>query len=143
MNKFYPLAIAAMLGIGAFAVPGGSASATALLAVQQTDGVNSGGNILLQEVAKRRNDESRWDRKRHGDRFRNRRSNYRHYYDGYYYSSPWWTLTVPLSVYDDDDDYEWGDDHVQWCSERYRSYNLDDNTWVAFSGQVRECESPF
>ncbi len=138
MNKFYPLALAAMLGIGAFAVPGGSASAAAISA---TGAVTTPmDNALLQDVAMRRNDERRWNRERHGDRFRNRRSGFRHYYDGYYYRQPWWTVTVPLAVYDDD---EWGDDHVQWCSERYRSYNLRTNTWVSFSGRVRECISPF
>ncbi len=137
INKFYPLALAAMLGIGAFAVPGGSASAAAIPAVQQ--GIND-GNMLLHHVGKK-NDERRWDRKRHGDRFSYRRDNYIHFYDGYYYREPWWTVTVPLAVYDDDDD--WSEDHVQYCSERYRSYNPNDNTWVSYSGEVRECESPF
>jgi len=48
--------------------------------------------------------------------------------------------------YYDDDDYYYadaGDDHVQWCMDRYRSYNLRTNTWVSYSGRVRQCISPF
>ena len=33
--------------------------------------------------------------------------------------------------------------HLEWCQERYRSYNPRDNTWVSYSGRVRECDSPF
>ncbi len=137
INKFYPLALAAMLGIGVFAVPGGSASAAAIPAVQLGA---ADGNILLHDVGNKK--ERRWERRLHGDRYRNRRDGYFHYYDGYYYREPWWTVTVPLAVYDDDDD-DWDEDHVQYCSERYRSYNPNDNTWVSYSGDVRECISPF
>ena len=35
------------------------------------------------------------------------------------------------------------DSHVEWCSSRYRSYNLDDNTYRAFSGEIRSCVSPY
>ena len=33
-------------------------------------------------------------------------------------------------------------EHVEWCQKRYRSYNPRDNTWVTYSGKVRECISP-
>lgn len=33
--------------------------------------------------------------------------------------------------------------HVSWCYDRYRSYNHHTNTFVAYSGRVRECRSPF
>jgi hypothetical protein len=36
-----------------------------------------------------------------------------------------------------------GSDHVEWCRDRYRSYNVRTNTWVSYSGRVRECVSPF
>jgi hypothetical protein len=35
------------------------------------------------------------------------------------------------------------DNHVQWCFARYRSYNPDDNTYRAFSGETRACASPY
>lgn len=141
MNKFYALALSAVLGAGAFAMSGNSASAGAIPAYGGT-GVANGGSELLQDVAMRGKDKWKWDRKRHGDRYRNRRNGYSNYYGGYYYSEPWWTLSVPLAVYDDNDG-DWSEDHIQWCSERYRSYNPDDNSWVSYSGEVRECNSPF
>ena len=137
INRFYPLVFAAMLGIGAFAVPGVSTSAAAIPAFQKTGAYSAvdGDNTLLRDVAMRS-----WDRNRDGDRYRHRRGNYSHYYNGYYYSSPWWSLTVPLAI-GGSDGYD--GDHEEWCAERYRSYNPENNTWVSFSGEVNECISPF
>ncbi|WP_426127638.1 BA14K family protein [Pararhizobium sp. PWRC1-1] len=36
-----------------------------------------------------------------------------------------------------------GDSHAQWCFARYRSYNADNNTYRAFSGEIRSCASPY
>ncbi|WP_041545395.1 MULTISPECIES: BA14K family protein [Chelativorans] len=33
--------------------------------------------------------------------------------------------------------------HIAWCSERYRSYDPVDNSYNAYSGETRECVSPF
>ena len=33
--------------------------------------------------------------------------------------------------------------HVQWCSERYRSYRPEDNSYRSYSGSQRGCVSPF
>ena len=33
--------------------------------------------------------------------------------------------------------------HVQWCSERYRSYRPEDNSYRSYSGRRRLCVSPF
>ena len=30
-----------------------------------------------------------------------------------------------------------------WCADHYRSYDASNNTYTAFSGQVRLCKSPF
>lgn len=128
MNKFYPLALAAALGIGAFAVPGGGASAMTIPAIQQTatDGMITDGNPLLQEVAKRRS----WNKNRDGNRYKSRRGAYRHYYGGYYYRTPWWALALPVVglnviVYHD----------RNWCRKRgyYRN-----STWVS-RGQRHRC----
>ena len=35
------------------------------------------------------------------------------------------------------------DAHVEWCSERYRSYDPLDNSYNAYSGARRECVSPY
>jgi hypothetical protein len=51
------------------------------------------------------------------------------------------------NYYDDDyGDYDGGglsSRHVQWCLNRYQSYNPRYNTWVAYSGQVKKCYSPY
>jgi len=36
-----------------------------------------------------------------------------------------------------------GESHSQWCLRRYRSYNPDNNTYRAFSGEFRSCASPY
>lgn len=33
--------------------------------------------------------------------------------------------------------------HLQWCSERYRSYRPADNSYTAYSGRKRPCHSPY
>jgi len=37
----------------------------------------------------------------------------------------------------------WGRRHVEWCFNHYRSYNPRNNTWVSYSGEVRQCISPY
>lgn len=36
-----------------------------------------------------------------------------------------------------------GSRHVRWCKNRYKSYKPRSNTWVSYSGKVRECVSPY
>ena len=125
MNKFYPLAFAAMLGIGALAVSGGGAFAVAIPAVQQTTSgaTANGGKMLLQDVSIRS-----WIQSRDGDRLRYRRGNYRHYHNGYYYSSPWWVLSFPLAVIITDHDRG-------WCLRHHYSRH---HTWL-HNGQRHRC----
>jgi hypothetical protein len=33
--------------------------------------------------------------------------------------------------------------HVSWCGSRYRSYDVASNTYLTFSGEVRDCVSPY
>jgi BA14K-like protein len=93
----------------------------------------------------RRFDRKRFDR-RHGrfddddgrrhKRFRHKRGRFVHFFNGWWYDEPWWsyeTAYVGLS----------GDAHVQWCINHYRSYNPDNNTFVSYSGEIRECVSPY
>jgi hypothetical protein len=35
------------------------------------------------------------------------------------------------------------DAHVAWCSAKYRSYNVYDNTWIDKHGRLRICQSPY
>lgn len=36
-----------------------------------------------------------------------------------------------------------GNAHVNWCYNRYRSYDARTDTYVAFSGRVKYCNSPY
>ena len=97
-----------------------------------------------------RHGDRKWDRRYHGPRCSYRLGNCRHYYRGNYYVNPWWLLPPVVGgriIIDDDYDYprsrRYGNRHVQWCMDRYRSYNLSYNTWVSYSGDVRQCVSPY
>jgi hypothetical protein len=143
-RKIFPLVVGTLLSIGALAV-----SATAAPPVVPAGAKADNPNII--NVAK-------WDRERHGSRCEYRRGECRHFYRGYYYETPWWTLPFAVGEgigsnrhYEDEDDYYddeddeggWSNSHIEWCLHRYRSYNPRNNTWVSYSGRVRECISPF
>lgn len=98
----------------------------------------------------------RYNRYRHGYRCNGWSNNCRHYYRGYWYQNPWWTypaigigIGIGAGAYYYDDDYVpppargYGSRHVRWCLDRYRSYNPRTNTWVAYSGRVNQCISPY
>lgn len=84
-------------------------------------------------------------------RMRHRTHRYRHYHGGYWYDNPWWVVPfvgagIAMSNRDryyDRNDYGYGSRHVQWCMDRYRSYDPRSNTWVSYSGAVRQCISPY
>jgi hypothetical protein len=165
MMKHSFLVLAAM-GLG---LMGLSAEASAVTVQTQQPAVQSENSSLLTEVRDHRrgkrdyknyrrgkhgyNDHYRYDRRRHGYRCGSWSNNCRYRYGGYYYQNPWWLLGAGIAIggalaYDDD--YYggrayggYGDDHVAWCSNRYRSYNPRRNTWVSYSGHVRQCISPY
>ena len=41
------------------------------------------------------------------------------------------------------DNYGYSNEHYRWCQNRYRSYKVQSNTWVAYSGRVNQCASPY
>lgn len=98
-----------------------------------------------------------YDRRRHGDRCGSWSRHCTHYYNGYWYENPWWTLpmigagialgsgALDNGYYDSPEPgYAGsGSSHVRWCMDRYRSYNARTNTWVSYSGRVRQCVSPY
>ncbi len=147
IRKIYPLTVGALLAFGALTAFGPPASPAPLMRPADLIAVNP--NII--PIAK-------WDRERHGSRCEYRRGECRHFYRGFYYETPWWTLPFAVDdtigshryydgdydYYDDEDDEGgWSNSHIEWCLKRYRSYNPRNNTWVSYSGRVRECISPF
>ena len=157
MKNLSLLVLGAALGFGTMALTGGGASAAALqpfqpLAQTQQNVVN-GGMIQLAASNQQRRMRSTWDRNRDGDRCSRRNDRCRNFYRGQYYETPWWTLpliiggSMAANNYDDDNyddnDGGYGNRHVEWCLDRYKSYNPRRNTWVSYSGNVNQCNSPY
>lgn len=139
----------ALIGAGALGFSAVSANAVTLPVVPQTAIQTSMVGDNLVQVNHRRDHRvlrRYWDRRRDGPRYSRRYGNHRHYYRGYYYSTPWWTLPlIGGSIILGNQNYNrgYGGSHVRWCEDRYRSYNRRTNTWVAYSGAVRQCISPY
>ena len=99
------------------------------------------------------NNYNHYDRHRHGNRCGDWSNNCRYRHGGYYYQNPWWLLGAGVALggaLSYNDDYyggrgsgAYGNEHVSWCLNRYRSYNPRRNTWVSYSGYVRQCVSPY
>jgi hypothetical protein len=70
-------------------------------------------------------------------RFRFRNGAFIYFYNGWWYDEPWWTYDTAYVG------GAYGDAHVQWCVNHYRSYNPANNTFVSYGGDVLECVSPY
>jgi hypothetical protein len=146
MLKHSLIALAA-LGAGLVALPVSQASAFPTAPALSAD-----GQSLATEV-KDRNDKrhgdwnGKWSRNRHGDRCHRRSNRCKHYYRGFYYENPWWIFPMigaGIALSDRGSYYDgYGSRHVEWCLDHYRSYNIRTNTWVSYSGHVRQCISPY
>jgi hypothetical protein len=147
----------ALLGAGLLGVSAVPASALSGPFVQQSINldVNGADNIELAASKRervirdlRKRDIRRYERRLHGPRCLRRFGNCRHYHGGYYYHTPWWTLPLIGSTLFLGNRYYgygggYGSRHVEWCLNRYRSYNVRTNTWVGYSGRVYQCRSPY
>ena len=84
-----------------------------------------------------------YNRGRHGARYGYRHGNYRHYYGGYWYAAPWWLGAAAVAApYYYEPEYS-GADHIQWCLDRYRSYNPRTDTFRGYDGLDHRCISPY
>lgn len=138
MLKHSLIALAAMgAGLIGFSAAGASA-----FPVQQPALETASANSLLVDV-KHQN----WNWKKHGRRYHHRSHRYRHYHGGYWYENPWWVFPMigaGIALSDRGRYYDgYGSRHVRWCLDRYRSYDVRTNTWVSYSGRVRQCFSPY
>lgn len=94
------IVLASILGLGLVS-PMIPAQAAPLAPVQSQ---SFGSNDLLQEAASRSHYQGNnknnhrmrtsWDRNRDGNRCRSRTNSCRHYHNGYWYATPWWTLPL-------------------------------------------------
>ena len=140
-----------LAGAGVLGLAHVPASAAPIPVVQQGIMGETATNPLITEVKHFKNRRHRadrnwrWNRKRHGDRCRYRRAGCNHFFGGYHYRSPFW-LSAPFiggSVVIGGTGYRYGNRHVRWCMDRYRSYKPRYNTWVTYGGEVRQCISPY
>jgi hypothetical protein len=105
-----------------------------------------GETAMVEEVQRRRGERSRrYDRRRHGSRHRHRRPGFHYYYGGYYYAHPWWLapgIGVTVPVYPAPG-LHLPAAHVQWCMNRYRTYDPATDTYVPRVGVRARCISPY
>lgn len=108
-------------------------------------------NIELVQSRKWKKRQWAYNRNRQGQRFRYRHGNNRHYYGGYWYRRPWWNYggpTIALGIgsgygYGGAYAFGGGNSHVQWCLNRYRSYDPRSDTFMGYDGYRHRCDSPF
>ena len=148
LNKFSLIALGAALGFSTMALTGGGASAAALQPFQPLAATQANDGMI--QLAASKNDRrmrSEWNSRRDGRRCNSRFGNCRHFHNGYYYETPWWTLPLiiggSIAAQNNYDGGGYGGRHVEWCMDRYRSYNPRSNTWVSYSGNVNQCNSPY
>jgi hypothetical protein len=161
LNKYSTIVLGAMLGFGTLAFTGTGASAAAMLplsAVASGDTHAVLGGISQVDHKNKKWNKKKWHKKHfnycndwYGGCYNRHR---RHHFDRSY-------LFLPLVIgggyggynyYGDDyyddyyDDYDGGglsSRHIRFCLNKYRSYNPRTNTWVSFSGRVKQCYSPY
>jgi hypothetical protein len=134
--------LAAMMGLGSMA----SANAMPLPAVH-------GPQISDVEQVQYRNDRRvrrEWrDGRRgwhHGHRgYREYRRGYRRHSDGWWYPLAAFGAGAVIggAVASPPRAYAGSSAHVQWCSQRYRTYRASDNTYVPSAGVRAQCNSPY
>ncbi len=168
MLRWRLIAVTMVFAATALFWPLGSSSALAfpragISAANMIDKI-SGTNSLKTDVRARRY----YPRYRHAGRgyrhygYRHAGRGYRHYgyrnrgyrnhgwyYGGYYgrYYGPY-PYAGYNYVYSDADDYYNGGDnggnaHVEWCLNRYRSYNPRTDTFTGYDGRQHYCNSPY
>ncbi|MFW6076749.1 MAG: BA14K family protein, partial [Hyphomicrobiales bacterium] len=127
---------AAMMLSGTAPVSATTLPSAALAAPGETAGMVEQVQHRGERRARRGDRVRRYDRRRHGPRYSHRRSGFPHFHGGYYYSSPWWTgpsigfgVTVPSITLGLGGGYDGHSAHVQWCLNRYRTYDPATDTY--------------
>ena len=155
------IAALAMITAGTIALPNVAFAAPVTQPDQARIGQVAQGDVNIEPVAqywrKKKPGYGRYayNQRWHGDRYRYRHGGYRHYHNGWYYNSPWWVAGPIIGgaligayaaprVYENDNyDNDYGNGHVQYCLDRYRSYDPRSNTFLGYDGYRHECNSPY
>ena len=83
-----------------------------------------------------------YNRRRHGLRCEFRRSGCNNFYRGSYYQNRWW-LIPGIVIGSNLNNNRRNRSHIQYCADRYRSYDVRSDTWLSNSGERRRCNSPY
>jgi hypothetical protein len=79
----------------------------------------------------------------HGHRgYRHSRPGYRRHSDGWWYPLAAFGLGAAIGGAMSNDRH-YGNRHVNWCANRYRSYRTSDNTFQPNYGPRKQCVSPY
>ncbi|CAM5374710.1 hypothetical protein ATER59S_01631 [Aquamicrobium terrae] len=152
MKKLMPGLLAAALGVSLVAAEITAANAQSVYVPQKP--VASSDLQTVQWRGRERVIRRGGDRvvRRGGDYYWRGHRGYRHYRPGYRRHGDLW---FPLGAFaagaiisgalanDRPPPAAYGNAHVNWCSQRYRSYRAYDNTWQPYNGPRRQCVSPY
>jgi hypothetical protein len=132
------LLIAAAITLSVGAASPATAAATYSPPVAKVD------NPSVELVQNRSENRRKWryQRRHHGERYHSRRSNYRYYRDGWWYSRPFWNMPgfgFGITIGPGGRSSA----HVEWCEDRYRSYNRRTDMFLGYDGDYHRCNSPY
>ncbi len=132
--KFNKIALATALGLATIASTSLQANSMPITVGQAS--VND--NIVLADYNSNQHmgQNRQWSRMNHGNRCRVANGNCRHFYRGYYYETPWWTLPLIAGGVIASQN---GNGHVAWCRAHYRHYRAWNNTYQGKNGKWYVC----
>lgn len=154
MTKLSRILLAATLAVGTLAAGMEPAAAQAAPISKGSD--ISGNAMSRPQFAQQMNMRPNWQMNRDGNRCRTMTGSCRHFYRGYYYQTPWWTLPLIIggaaaanNGYYDNGYYgngygyhhyrNRGNSHVRACLARYRSYDPSTDTYLGNDGRRHRC----
>lgn len=82
----------------------------------------------------------------YGPRYRYRYPGHNYFYSGFWYPWPWWSYYGGGWGFEVGDAFAGGSyasQHVQWCMNRYRSYNPRTDTYTGYDGKKHRCRGPY
>lgn len=141
--KIRAIFTAAAIAAGTVLTLGSAGASAATLSPHLNSGVGFDADPALAAQSVQHRRDRHWDRNRDGPRYRSQRPGYRHFHEGYWYRAPWWTFSfglpgvgLGLGVGDTNS-------HVEWCQNRYRSYNPSTDRFLGYDGDYHRCNSPY
>ena len=101
-RNFRLIVLGAMVGLGATSLTSANASAGAMPTSPSASNASMDNGVV--QISHRNDHRMRteWESRRDGRRCSRREGNCRHFHDGFYYETPWWTLPIIIGgAYDD------------------------------------------